>query len=94
MGAMCSAEISSLAIMPNGDLYPCRRLPIKVGNVLKDGIVNVWFSSEVLWNLWNSSKVKGKCKNCENFVICRGCRSIAYAKTGDYMEEDPQCWKS
>ena len=94
MGAMCSAGISSLAIMPNGDLYPCSRLPIKVGTVLKDGIVNVWFSSEVLWNLRNSSKVKGKCKNCENFVICRGCRSIAYAKTGDYMEEDPQCWKS
>lgn len=93
MGAMCSAGTNSLAIMPNGDLYPCRRLPIKVGNVLEDGIINVWFSSEVLWNLRNFSKVKGKCKNCKNFVMCRGCRSIAYAKTGDYMEEDPQCWK-
>ena len=39
------------------------------------------------------NNLKGKCHGCENLPFCGGCRAIAYATTGDYMEEDPQCWK-
>ena len=31
----CTAGESLLILMPSGDLYPCRRMPIPLGNVTK-----------------------------------------------------------
>ena len=93
VGAMCSAGVSALTILPAGTLLPCRRLPLPIGNIFTNGIIDTWYNSEVLWNLRNYSSYKGKCGSCEHILRCRGCRSMAYALTGDYLEEDPQCWK-
>jgi radical SAM protein with 4Fe4S-binding SPASM domain len=93
VGAMCSAGVSALTILPDATMLPCRRLPVPIGNVLKDGIISTWYNSEVLWKLRDYSAYKGKCNGCEHFLECRGCRSMAYLSTGDYMQEDPQCWK-
>jgi len=30
---------------------------------------------------------------CEYVSHCKGCRAIAYATTGDYMSEDPMCFR-
>ena len=93
VGAMCSAGVSALTILPDATILPCRRLPIPIGNVFKDGIINTWYNSELLWKLRDYSNYKGKCNGCEHFLECRGCRSMAYLATGDFMQEDPQCWK-
>ena len=37
----CTAGKSLLTVMENGDLVPCRRMPIVVGNLLKDNMLNV-----------------------------------------------------
>lgn len=94
IGAMCSAGSDALCIMPNGDVYPCRRLPIVIGNLMKDSIFEIWYKSPILWKLRERTEFKGKCGNCELLPRCGGCRAIAYAMTGDYLEEDPQCWKT
>ncbi len=93
VGAMCSAGVNALTILPNADILPCRRLPIKIGNVLVNGIIDTWYNSDILWKLRDYSSYKGKCNGCEHFTECRGCRSMAFATTGDFMEEDPQCFK-
>ncbi len=93
VGALCSAGNNALTIMPDGTVYPCRRLPIPIGNVLTDGFFKIWYGSEVLWRLRNPKNLSGKCGNCSLLTQCRGCRAMAYATTGDYMAEDPQCWK-
>ena len=93
VGALCSVGNNALTIMHDGTIYPCRRLPIPIGNALTDSLYKVWYTSDVLWNIRNINNIKGKCKNCELIPVCRGCRAIAYALTGDYLEEDPQCWK-
>lgn len=93
VGAMCSAGVNALTILPDATVLPCRRLPLPIGNVLTDGIINIWYSSDILWNLRNYRGYKGKCNGCEHFLECRGCRSMAYLSTGDYLQEDPQCWK-
>jgi MoaA/NifB/PqqE/SkfB family radical SAM enzyme len=36
--------------------------------------------------------LKGKCGTCKYKNICGGCRSRAYATSGDYLAEDPVCW--
>ena len=93
VGALCSAGNNALTIMPDGTVYPCRRLPIPIGNVLTDGFFKIWYDSEVLWRIRNPKNLSGKCNNCSLLTQCRGCRAMAYFTTGDYMAEDPQCWK-
>ncbi len=93
VGAMCSAGTNALTIMHDGTIYTCRRLPIPIGNAVKDSLYKVWYSSDTLWNIRNNKNIKGKCANCEFTPVCRGCRALAYATTGDYLAEDPQCWK-
>ncbi len=93
IGAMCSVGTNALTIMHDGTILPCRRLPIPLGNILVDNLFKIWYDSSLLWEIRNPSKLKGKCRNCELIPICRGCRAIAFAKTRDYLSEDPQCWK-
>lgn len=93
VGALCSVGNNALTIMPDGMVYPCRRLPIPIGNVLADGLFSIWYDSELLWRVRNPDNFKGKCHNCDLFTSCRGCRAMAYFCSGDYMAEDPQCWR-
>ncbi len=93
----CAAGISGLTIMPDGTIFPCRRLPVPIGNVRKDSIREVWAMSDVLNDLRDRSKYKGKCGRCDHWANCRGCRAIAYAYTeakgsADMMAPDPQCF--
>ena len=94
IGAVCSAGKSSLDILPDGTILPCRRLPIALGNILKDNIYEIWFNSDVLWNLRNPSNLKGKCSGCEYLDRCGGCRAMSLAVSDDYLAEDPLCWKN
>lgn len=92
VGALCSAGNNALTIMPDGTVYPCRRLPISIGNILTDSLFSIWYDSEVLWNIRNPENLGGKCRDCDLLANCRGCRAMAYFCSGDYMAEDPQCW--
>lgn len=93
VGALCSVGNNALTIMPDGTVYPCRRLPIPIGNILTDGLFSIWYDSEVLWKIRDPKNIQGKCNNCDLLANCRGCRAMAYFCSGDYMAEDPQCWR-
>jgi len=93
VGALCSVGNNALTVMPDGTVYPCRRLPIPIGNILTDGLFSIWYDSEVLWKIRNPENLKGRCYKCEYLANCRGCRAMAYFCSGDYMAEDPQCWR-
>ncbi len=91
LGAPCVIGVDGLCIMPEGSVFPCRRFPISIGNLLKDSLKTIWERSELLEKLRRKENLKGKCGRCE-MRDCRGCRSLALALTGDYHEEDPHCW--
>jgi len=88
----CAAGVSGLTIMPDGTVTPCRRLPLPLGNVRKDSLRELWAASPVLAALRDAKRYKGKCGQCPRWSVCRGCRAIAYARTGDFLAEDPQCF--
>lgn len=92
IGGFCPVGLTSLAILWDGTVLPCRRLEIPIGNILEDGIFKIWYDSDVLWKIRDKNNLKGKCHGCVNVERCGGCRAIAYATTGDYMGEDIQCW--
>jgi radical SAM protein with 4Fe4S-binding SPASM domain len=93
LGAICSIGIDSLCILPDATVLPCRRLNIPIGNLKQDSIFKIWYTSDVLWKIRDKRNLKGKCNSCEFIPRCSGCRAMAYACTGDYLQEDPQCWK-
>ncbi len=91
----CSAGYDSFSILPNGDVVPCRRLPIKVGNVLENTLFDIWYNSEILWDLRNREIINQTCKKCEVFGKCLGgAKCVANSYFGSPFAPDPQCWKS
>jgi radical SAM protein with 4Fe4S-binding SPASM domain len=92
IGAMCSIGTNALTVMHDGTILPCRRLPIPIGNIRNDSLFKIWYDNSLLWEIRNPLNLKGKCGSCDLVPICRGCRAVAYAHSGDYLGEDPQCW--
>lgn len=89
LGAPCIIGTEGFCLMPDGAVLPCRRFPISVGNLLDASLVELW-ESELLVQLREKENLKGKCRSCD-FASCRGCRSLALALTGDFLQEDPHC---
>ena len=87
----CGAGRIYCSIEHNGDIQPCVFLPIKVGNVLKDGFVNVWKNSEVFNALRDRDAKNYACHTCPFRYVCGGCRARAYAYYGDILAPDPGC---
>jgi len=91
LGAPCVIGVDGLCIMPEGNVLPCRRFPISIGNLLATPLKQIWEESKLLKKLRKKENLKGKCGICE-MKDCRGCRSLALALTGDYLGENPHCW--
>ena len=90
LGAPCIIGRDGLCIMPEGNVFPCRRFPISIGNLLNDSLKEIWEKSEILKKVRRKENLKGKCGKCE-LEDCRGVEVWPFALTGDYLEEDPHC---
>ncbi len=87
----CGAGFIGLSVLSDGIVYPCRRLPINIGNI-SEGIQNIFLNSSVMNDLRDYHSLD-ECGTCNDVTSCRGCRAIAYAMTGNYMGADPMCFK-
>jgi radical SAM protein len=74
-----------------GEIYPSGFLPVSGGNVLRDSLTDVYRNSPLFRSLRDTGQREGKCGICEYQKICGGSRSRAYASTGNYLAEDPNC---
>jgi radical SAM protein with 4Fe4S-binding SPASM domain len=90
-GGYCPIGLSSLCILHDGTLLPCRRLYLPLGNILTDGLFKVWYDSDILWKL-RKRKVKSECAGCSHEDRCGGCSAISYYLNNDLNSKDPQCW--
>lgn len=77
-------------VSATGDIYPAGFLPIVLGNVKNDDIVEVYREHPLLLQI-RAAAFGGKCGRCEYRELCGGSRSRAYAATGDPLAEDPAC---
>lgn len=85
-----------MTVLCDGTVYPCRRLPIKVGNLMEQSLFEIWYANEWMWKLRDKNNYKNeKCGNCELFQRCGGgAPCIAYGYAGTPFATDPQCWKA
>lgn len=89
----CPVAIQTITIAEDGKIFPCRRLPIPLGNIKTDNFFKIWYTDERLNQLRNRKNIQ-KCGICPMLDICGGARCLAFSVYGDYMQEDPQCWIS
>jgi radical SAM protein with 4Fe4S-binding SPASM domain len=87
----CLAGLGVLFVGHQGDVFPCGYLPVKCGNVLEQDLSEIWYKSEDLARMRDTSELEGKCGVCGYRQVCGGCRGRAYAATGNYMAEEPFC---
>ena len=87
----CNCGNCHLTILPNGDVFACRRVQnSKVGNVFEDRLADLWICQMEEYRDYTKF---GKCSKCELLAFCRGCPAVASGKTGNFYSPDPQCWK-
>jgi radical SAM protein with 4Fe4S-binding SPASM domain len=90
---ICPVGESIIIVMPNGDVMPCRRLPVVIGNLKNQSLTEIWYSNEFLWRLRDKNEISQKCRNCKYFEKCMGgARCISYCYSGNAFSPDPQCW--
>jgi radical SAM protein with 4Fe4S-binding SPASM domain len=89
-----------ISVVENGDLVPCfytylkPASPILLGNIRNKTLKETWKNmqeSNFYTSFRDRSVLKGKCGVCEYRDICGGCRTRAYAYTGDFYESDNAC---
>lgn len=87
----CHCGWGHMTILPAGDVYACRRMESKVGNIADSSLRDVFFSAAMEEK--RDFKQFKKCSKCELFGWCRGCPAVTYGYTGNMYDADPQCWK-
>lgn len=95
-GQRCGIGYNYFAVLENGTVLPCRRLPIPIGNLLSESLDEI-LNHPLLWKFRQKHKfMKGKCRTCtfntELWEICSGGAScISYGYYDDPFMPDPQC---
>lgn len=81
-----------IVVVADGTVYPCRRLPVKIGKVPNESLGDIFMNAPELNRMREIERME-KCSKCELLQFCRGCPAVAYAVSGSYFAPDPQCWK-
>jgi radical SAM protein with 4Fe4S-binding SPASM domain len=90
----CAAGDTLVTVQPNGDLVPCRRMPIRVGNLMETPLVELYQESDLFRALRDRDQVSDGCHGCFHAGTCRGgLKCLSYATTGDPFRIDPGCWR-
>lgn len=88
----CVAGETLVTIMPNGDLYPCRRMPVKVGNIFEKPLAALYYDSPIMRSLRNKDKVSSGCESCSHNPECRGgLKCLSYSINKNAHVKDPGC---
>lgn len=89
----CGAGHTLITVQPNGDLYPCRRMPIRIGNLMEDSLVEMYYKDCYFRALRDPFRISKGCEGCPFSSKCRGgLKCLSYAVTGDPFRADPGCW--
>ena len=90
LGASEKYGFQGLVIDYKGNLKVSSRADFIVGNVLAEGLENLFFNSTVLRDL-RRAKIE-KCGSCVHYRRCGGSRNASFAASGSFLKADPGCW--
>jgi len=73
-----------------GDVWPAGFLPVSLGNVRHESIVDLYRHHPLLQQI-RAGAFHGRCGRCEYKDLCGGSRARAFAIHRDPLAEDPAC---
>ena len=74
----------------DGDVWPAGFLPVSLGNVRHESIVDIYRDHPLLKAI-RAGAFQGRCGRCEYRDLCGGSRARAFAIHRDPLAEDPAC---
>ena len=74
-----------------GDVFPSGFMPVRVGNVKEQSLVDIYRDTPLFQTLRDPHQLEGRCGLCEFSGVCGGSRSRAFAVAGNPMAEEPFC---
>ena len=88
----CTAGKTLLTVMENGDLVPCRRMPIVVGNLLENNMLDLYENSNIM-KMLRRDTTPDDCEDCDYSAFCKGgLKCLTYAIYGDLNHKDIGCY--
>jgi radical SAM protein with 4Fe4S-binding SPASM domain len=89
-GRGCLGGQGFMFVSYDGRVQACGYLPITAGNIRKANPIDIYDNSPLFQNLRRRESYQGKCRDCEYWSVCGGCRARAHA-VGDYLGPEPLC---
>ena len=93
---MCGAAKMTMAIAPDGSVYPCAFLcdpAFLAGDATRESIASIFRDSPVFERL-RELEVES-CRLCDRFSVCHGgCPAVAYFLTDSLGLPDPECLRA
>lgn len=91
---VCKPFSTSLFIDSFGNIYPCNRLRVKLGNIASDKLNDIWIKSSKLKFLQNITWGDlSECYSCEMNQYCVRCPEDALDDSGDILSKANQSCK-
>lgn len=77
----CAACDGLIHVSPAGEVLPCSSFARGVGNLLEDGLENVWFGKDAQWYK-KKRQAHPICRTCEHFALCQGACTLYWSGMG------------
>jgi radical SAM protein len=77
-------------VASNGDVYPSGFLPLRLGNVRNQSLVEIYRDHPVLQQIRDAA-FTAACGACDYSQLCGGSRARSFAVSGDPLGGDPGC---
>ncbi|MBI4372042.1 MAG: radical SAM protein [Elusimicrobia bacterium] len=90
LGANGKAGFQGLIIDYKGNLKFSSRVDFKLGNILEEGLENLFLGHPLMRALRNR-EIEG-CGTCVHYEHCGGDRNASFVATGSFLKKDPGCW--
>ena len=88
-GQGCGAAFNFVALLPNGEVHACRKLPSKIGNILEEDLGTIYASPV-------AERYRRGCTECDGCPIrrkCGGCLAVSQGQGLDpFADKDPHCF--
>jgi radical SAM protein with 4Fe4S-binding SPASM domain len=75
---LCQAGIVRLNITPEGEMWPCERLPFSFGNIRETAVRDVWYSERAEHYRSLIAEAHPRCTDCQLKPFCCHCWAMPY----------------
>ncbi len=90
-GHGCGASFNFVAVLPDGEVHACRKMPSLIGNIYQERLNDIYYGSAARRFRDGSES----CSNCPVRPVCGGCPAVSYGFGHDiFNEPDPYCFRN